>query len=381
MRIALLSDGIPPYVIGGMQKHSFMLVEFLARAGIHVELFHLVDGPELPSDEDVLSHFSEQSRRFINPHTFQYEDRNSLPGHYLRAQWKISSAYFEVLKPIENLDFILIKGFVGKTILKQRHELRSNCKIGVKFHGMNMFQKQPDFKSELTKFILRPAVKWSMKHADYVFSYGGRISDLIANTGVDKQRIVEISSGISEDWISERPSENNSPRVLLFVGRYDRVKGLPELYLALDAFDDSEILLHAVGPIPEEQQIQKAGVTYLGSIIDPDQLKAEYDKADALVCPSISEGMPNVILEAMSRGLFVISSDVGATPLLIQNNGVLTRPGDVTDLASGLRHFLDLSEMELSEAKHSSIQHAQNFTWERIVDQFIDFFASRIDEN
>ena len=46
------------------------------------------------------------------------------------------------------------------------------------------------------------------------------------------------------------------------------------------------------------------------------------DSADTLVLPSISEGMPNVILEAMSRGLSIIATDVGANSLMVSDQMV-----------------------------------------------------------
>ena len=40
MHIALLTDGIFPFVIGGIQKHSYYLVKYLAQEGIKVDLYH-----------------------------------------------------------------------------------------------------------------------------------------------------------------------------------------------------------------------------------------------------------------------------------------------------------------------------------------------------
>ena len=45
------------------------------------------------------------------------------------------------------------------------------------------------------------------------------------------------------------------------------------------------------------------------------------------MCPSYSEGMPNVIMEAMSRGLAIIATDVGAVSKLVdEENGWLINP-------------------------------------------------------
>ena len=51
MKIALLTDGIYPYVIGGMQKHSYFLAKYLARNKINVDLYHFksIDNYNLPN--------------------------------------------------------------------------------------------------------------------------------------------------------------------------------------------------------------------------------------------------------------------------------------------------------------------------------------------
>ena len=54
MKIALLTDGIMPYVLGGMQKHSAFLAKYLTLNGCKVSLFHCVNnGCEIPSSKDV----------------------------------------------------------------------------------------------------------------------------------------------------------------------------------------------------------------------------------------------------------------------------------------------------------------------------------------
>ena len=40
MRIALITDGIWPYVLGGMQKHSYYLCKYLAQQNVYVDLYH-----------------------------------------------------------------------------------------------------------------------------------------------------------------------------------------------------------------------------------------------------------------------------------------------------------------------------------------------------
>jgi len=377
-RLALLSDGIPPFVMGGMQKHSQLLVEFAAKSGIHVLLYHCVDKGTSVSDNDVLDVFSPEARTKIEVRTFEYEDTGWFLGHYVRAQDELSKRYFERLITETPVDFIYTKGFVGSYLLRHRKELGFSCPIGVKFHGMNMFQAQANWKGELTKHLLRGPVKRIMHAADYVFSYGGKITEIIVDQGIDRSKVVEIATGVSNDWISDKIQARGNERTrFLFVGRYDRVKGLPELYQAIERIKSDAFVLDLVGPIPEENQLQDDRVVYSGKL-SGDELKEAYDRSDVLLCPSISEGMPNVILEAMARGLAVIATDVGATAALVtEENGVLLSHTDVGLIQQAMKQAISWSGEELDTRKEASQRRIrESFTWEQIVTRLIAFLKS-----
>lgn len=77
----------------------------------------------------------------------------------------------------------------------------------------------------------------------------------------------------------------------------------------------------------------------------------EYNKADIFCLPSLFEGYPNVLCEAMSCGLPVICSNVCENPRIVINgeNGFLFDPMDVNDIANSIMKMLDLSEKERFE--------------------------------
>ena len=72
-----------------------------------------------------------------------------------------------------------------------------------------------------------------------------------------------------------------------------------------------------------------------------------YAAIDALVLPSLWEGFPNVVLEAMANGRPVVASDVGDTRKLVRNGmtGWLVPPGDVTSLSGALGDLLSASPL------------------------------------
>ncbi len=115
------------------------------------------------------------------------------------------------------------------------------------------------------------------------------------------------------------------------VGRNDKVKGIQVLQDALHLLPEP-IELHMVGDWPR----WNAGmhkVVYHGVVRDQNLLMEKLDTCDVLLLPSLSEGMPTVILEAMARGLDVIASDVGAVRELVNNP---LPPGDIKALAEAM---------------------------------------------
>lgn len=374
MRITLFTDGISPYVMGGMQRHSRLISEYLAREGVQVDIFHPVRTEDRFSEEEIRNSFSTQARDKISVKLVPYKDEGRLPGHYLRAQRALSNAYLQEYLKAPASDFIYTKGFTGWELLKKRRKSGVTTPVGVKFHGMNMFQKQANFRGELEKYLFRGPVRWIMKHSDAVFSYGGKITDIIATQGIPRDKIVSIPTGVESGWLlnKAKPLHNRPPR-FLFVGRYDRVKGLPELYEAIGQLPASSAEFHFAGPIPDSQQLKAANVVYHGAVTRQDLLMEVYDQCDFLVCPSISEGMPNVVLEAMSRGLPVLATDVGAVNILVDHStGMLIKSPEPASILKGLRDLIGWSEHRYCQASETcSMRIAEQFIWTKIAQYYV----------
>jgi glycosyltransferase involved in cell wall biosynthesis len=81
-------------------------------------------------------------------------------------------------------------------------------------------------------------------------------------------------------------------------------------------------------------------------------------RADALVIWSSFEGMPLVMLEALSVGCPIISSPVGGIPDVIVSgvNGILTKGLDQRDLVEALNRFGDLTDLQLNTIRNNNQQ-------------------------
>jgi glycosyltransferase involved in cell wall biosynthesis len=92
------------------------------------------------------------------------------------------------------------------------------------------------------------------------------------------------------------------------------------------------------------------------------------DEHHILVVPSIAEGMPTVILEAMSRGLAIICTDVGANRVMVnEENGWLISKVSVAEIAEQLQNVLDLNQVKLNEMGLKSLNKVKdNWGWTKV---------------
>lgn len=375
--VSLITDGISPYVLGGMQRHSFYLAKYFAQAGIRVDLYHT---NQSQLDINKLEVFSEDERKYIRSFVIPFPKAGMLPGHYIRASYKYSEAIFNVFKEQTPTDFIIAKGFSGWKLIEEKSKGFKCMAIGVNFHGYEMFQESPDFKTRLSsRLLLRRPVSYNMKHADFLFSYGGKITTLINSLGYSDKQIIEIPGGIEESWLTNN-NNVHSPLRFVFMGRNERRKGIEELNDVLSEINHPGFEFHFIGPIPKEKQIEKGNIVYHGETRDIIRIQQLLSEGDVLVCPSHSEGMPNVILEGMASGLAIIATDVGAVSKMVSSeNGLLIPPANKEALKDAIQQFLSMDKNNLELLKRNSTRFVQGrFLWKEIIQETISRINAKI---
>jgi len=149
---------------------------------------------------------------------------------------------------------------------------------------------------------------------------------------------------------TQAETRTDSRTVLLTVGRIDADKGHADLLRALAAIvqqpDRPEILWRIVGTgpaLPELRQLVDAlklteHVVFAGVVANP---YAEYQRADLFCLPSQTEGLPNVLIEALACGTPVLSTDCPSGPREILAGGEYGRLVPVRDVAALTRAIQD----------------------------------------
>jgi glycosyltransferase involved in cell wall biosynthesis len=375
MRWLILTDGISPFEIGGMQKHSYNLTKQLLLNGEEVTLYHCVTrSVKLPSTEDVFAALgcSDAALKLLTVKAFRFPKLGSLPGHYIRESYLLSCQYYASIQEVlGGFDIVFAQGFTGWKFIEAKKKMKSiSVPIINHFHGLEMFQKTYGWRSAIQKWMLQGAAKWNVTNADATISLGGKINDILERLGIPECRILTISSGVDENWFIRQAAFKSQVPKVLFVGRYERRKGLKELIQAykLVLKNGKEIQLSIVGPIPDHLKDQQSGLEYFGEVQDENQMKRIMDEHHILIVPSISEGMPTVILEAMSRGLAIICTDVGANRVMVSGeNGWLIDQVSVPKISQSLQNVLDLDSNRLTQMGKVSLEIVKNnWGWNKV---------------
>lgn len=169
------------------------------------------------------------------------------------------------------------------------------------------------------------------------------------------ERIRVIPNGIPDYFgdIHQRPN-NGHRRTILFLSTLVKEKGVLDVLKALPTIatlvPDVRAVFAGEWYRAEDQQAAQeivrdlnlqSHVEFLGPIVPPRKQEVLRD-SDLFVMPSRNEGHPFAILEAMSAGLPVVSTNVGCIPETVINNlnGFIVKPGNGEELARRIASLL-----------------------------------------
>ena len=381
LHVALLADGVYPYRLGGIQRHTRMLALHFAKAGVHVTLLHSADTPELRARAEALDDFAAEARSRIRSLVVVPPKPGRYPGHYSNDCRAYSQVLLERYRQ-ENVgaDFVYAQGLTGIAFGAARRGATDLPPVGVNQHGYEMFQKAANLRAWLEQFVLRGQVVALDRSADVVFTFPRKIREIVERRcRVPAERLVEVPNAIDGSWIVATRPGPTAKRRFLFIGRHERRKGMPELLAAIAPLRAPGVEFHFVGPIPEQLRLERDDVVYHGTVTDTATLQEILDSSDVLLCPSFAEGMPTVVLEAMARGLAVIATDVGATAEWVgADNGVLLPRPDVGDLRAAIERFIAMPVADLHRLQLTSIAKARECTWDLVTAKTIAAIRARI---
>jgi glycosyltransferase involved in cell wall biosynthesis len=235
----------------------------------------------------------------------------------------------------------------------------------VRWAGLNRSRRWVAFHHGYTTTDTRARIYnqldwWSLQTADQVLTSSAAFVEELTLKNVQPNHIhvqhmpIRPFTPVSEKRKSELRHQlgfDNRTRVLLCVGRLSHEKGHTDLIRALpkmrELAGDSPLHLVLVGEGPERTRIEELCRTLnLTEVVtltgQQDDIKPYYGIADVFLLPSLSEGCPNVLLEAMAAGVPVVATAVGGIPEVVTSgrDAILVKKHDGAGLASATAEVL-----------------------------------------
>lgn len=193
-----------------------------------------------------------------------------------------------------------------------------------------------------------------------------------------------IPNGVNVTRLRPQTLEVHKPPHLVFAGRFVEQKNPLQIVRVLSRLRDLDwtCSLLGDGPLFESvrREIESLGLTdrfHLPGWVTPEQVIDEFQRSDILFMPSRSEGLPVVGVQALACGLALVVGRAGGFVDLVDGNGSLHDPDDTDGLTTALSSLLS-SPSALLSARQKSLQLAQAFDIEHVVDEYEGIFRSVI---
>lgn len=195
--------------------------------------------------------------------------------------------------------------------------------------------------------------RFACNRADHTIAVSGSIERFIRANGFDRSPITVVPNGVPSAGQSKPARKQGQPWTIGMVALLRERKGLETLMKALPALlEQFDVRLRIVGPFESEgyrnRMYDLSDSLGISPFIDwtgfSRNVNQQIAQMDVLVLPSVlAEGMPMVLLEAMSTGVPIVGSQVDGITDVIQHeqNGLLFRPADANDLACQLIRLMN----------------------------------------
>ena len=341
MKVLLIANTLPPVDVSGVGEQVLQLAAGLEAMGHRVEVLGRgpggARGPKLLFPLTIVPAFLRRLHRF-RPDVVQVHESD---GAVVAL---VTSVLKAMLEPTPTLVALLQVSYLEELRAVRRLEFdgRGLGSPGLEARIFRLFKAPLQIAlgcltAWLSDLVLAPSRQTALEvQRDY---------------GVEGVRVLPNVMGGRRVDVGSVPPVVDSRGFLLFVGRLRIRKGVEILLNAVASLQRSghEVRLVVAGDGEHRASLERASrrlgvsgsVLFVGSR-DAGEVRALMQRALALVVPSIYEGMPLVVLEALESGLPIVASAVSGLPEVVEpgKSGWLFEPENVADLAEILAEVL-----------------------------------------
>ncbi len=234
------------------------------------------------------------------------------------------------------------------------------------------------------RFVSYPIELKLLKRADMITTVANSVALELREYNINPNEVTVIGNGVDEKRFT--PIKNKTDdKYILYTGRLAYRKGLFDLIecgkYVCTKYSDVNFIIVGDGMLRDKLQIKVKNLGLENRFIfkghvPKNELINFYQNATLHVIPSHYEGLPTVLLEAMSCGLPVIATAVSGNLDVIENgkNGLLIPPKSPKEMANAISTLLEDSSRrhDLGKAARKTIE--EKFTWDIVSDRVLQCY-------
>lgn len=393
LRLAMLSLHSHPLgqlgasTTGGMSVYVLQLARWLGKSGHAVDIFTAAPGPDAEPIKELwprvrlVSLPAMRGRHGTSPGTdFDPQCRAAEIDRFARGN--------EGLYSLIHSNYWL-SGRVGELLAA-----RWRCPHVITFHTLAVAKQATDPGHHEPALRVETEQRLLMRCAAVLAPTAIELSRLQDLAGERTDHIHRIGCGVDLERFRPLTREQSSPLTakpvvpvhLLFIGRFDAMKGLEELLTGLTLLSrPSGVRLSLVGgdgPNSAAQQhllqlAEKLGISeqveFAGRVPHA-RLPDYYRRADVVVLPSRYESFGLVTLEALACGTVVVATRTGVAPEIINPgvNGYLAEVNNPASLAAAISAALDLARSRDTQVIRSTVA---GFSWQLVARDLLQVYS------
>jgi len=352
MKIAILINLFPPKRFGGTEIATYYMAKHLAQREHEVHVITSLD-KGLPEESCEQGFYIHRLPRKRNPLASAFIFSIDI----VRMLQKINPDIIHV----QSLD-IAVPALISKRLLKIPYVLWGR--------GSDVYL--PHWRTKLTS-------KTVIKDADSVLALTEGMKR--AMRGIHDRDITVVPNGIELKEYTEKMQveEVKCPpeKRILFVGRLHPIKGVPYLLQAMKLVHEKipDVKLILVGDGEDRRQLEilterlaiRECVKFAGSV-PHERVQGYMNQAEVFILPSISEGFPVTILEAMACSLPIVATRAGGVPDIIRDgiNGYLVDTKNPEQIAWALLNILENEQLR-KDISINNREEAEKYSWDKIT--------------
>jgi len=231
--------------------------------------------------------------------------------------------------------------------------------------------------------------KWIFRNATRIVCLTRSDAYEVMKYGADESKIRIVPNPVDLNLFKPSKEKSNDP-LFVWVGRFVSEKGLPYLVEAIEGVvrdcNDAKFILIGHGPLLPliKDMVKKAGlneyVRFTG-FIDPMSVSHVLSRATAFVFPSLKEGMPKAVLEAMACGLPIIASSISGIDEFVKDkyNGLLVPPRNPSVLAETIMNVISDKRLTTKLGVNARKTVETNHNWNTILNVLDSIYEEALD--